>query len=446
MLTPEAIRSDTLRSFLTVYTGLQPKTLSINELKESDSIIFDGNINSGQTTIINIPSKNVKQRWYSDYELSDYLKNYFRPAYNIFTSKNAVFRLYYNRLLVVADDATLNDYAIDLNELLHHHHICYTKTAATSSRKFTTIEDVNKSLEIAVNIKYDNILKELVKLSLETVNEYANGLPDNELSKLTKEYEELQQSIDKLTTQLIDKKRELKRHAADILYRKTEPSEHPFKRFINFANRCKTIKSIQYNINNCEYPSVYLFTDWFPIDYTYEDERADKLIMENATFKNNNEKEILLDAITKRERYKIMHRPVFINIIESENQLLYNITALDFSIHKYYDINLRNKYRNVHFFDFDCLGSFKSDLNLAKTDKDYIRLTTLLLQYLQTINIADYAGTTWLSSEHMIYDSLENKYFIYNPKDGSKHYINKDDICVTTPAKTNIIIDKEYLE
>lgn len=198
-----------------------------------------------------------------------------------------------------------------------------------------------------------------------------------------------------------------------------------FDKFIDFLKRCNFVKGI--NIHN---KTISIYMSYFPVSYTYADDAAEKLILDSANTKNNNNKELLLDALTARERFEIIHLPVVIDI--NVNNLEWNVrlNSLKSNIKNLsYPLLARDTgSKNRHYFSHGCLGSFQADLLNARHEGDFTKLFATILQYLQTINLADSAGQTWLYQEQIFRDKEFNVFFVYSAKTGKNYPLDKEDL------------------
>ena len=119
-----------------------------------------------------------------------------------------------------------------------------------------------------------------------------------------------------------------------------------------------------------------------------------------------------------------------------ENDTKYQLDLIKFPKTLRETYNDDERYVNRHYFRFSCLGSFKSDLRLAQTELNPVRLFATLLQYLQTINLSDYAGQQWLYQDHIMLDKEKNELFIFKAHSGKVEYLGctPDDLYQVVPT------------
>lgn len=298
----------------------------------------------------------------------------------------------------------------------------------------------SKRLNIVKSFSYteqlDNKNLETKTKLIEKINEMPSALD----SIYENKRKEKNQEIDNLIEQLKVLKQELKQIDMDYITRFIQDENNSiFNKLINFIDKCKYVSHYIIYGPTTRRPSqrysVYILLRPFPISYTYGDDAATKLIYESVAFRNHTNKDIIMDAITSRTRYEIYHKPVIISISYRPN----DETGLTWNVEKPVCSKIRlideseefqrmyadnQGFENRHYFRFNCLGSFRTDLALAQDALDPTRLFATLLQYLQTINLADYAGNQWLQQDHMVYDKLENKLILVQAQSGNIIPIN----------------------
>ena len=276
----------------------------------------------------------------------------------------------------------------------------------------------------------DYCSKTVEQLLIEFKNKREQALYDfiNNNSEIFDNTEQLKDSkqnimnqIDSLLSQLLDLKKNLKDVDSKILYNKANPTNF-VKDFIDTIKTNRLIdKAILQYKNNRYY--LRLVTKELYIDYTYEQDLTKALIdssnPRNAFYSCSPEiKSMFIDALTNRDTYRIALIPIYIDI--DLHTLAWTLTPITYTTITYY-IDYKDSARydfdftNIHYMRYTCLGSFKTDLKLAQVDKDLIKLVSLILQYYRTINLADMAGTTWLTDyNHLFYNTQTKEYILYN--------------------------------
>lgn len=211
-----------------------------------------------------------------------------------------------------------------------------------------------------------------------------------------------------------------------------------FSSLINYITKCKYVNSYYVKepskrLMNPKY-EVKISLKAFPVSYTYNDGMADKLINHSQVTEEMENKHILLDAVTDRTKFEIYHKPTEISLYygaNTDNEIRYDIAndvKSNLELIKYPKklgdtYNYEERYVNRHYFKYRCLGSFSSDLRLSQTELNPVRLFATLLQYLQTINLADYAGQQWLYQDHIVLDKEKNELFILTARTGKIEYL-----------------------
>lgn len=210
----------------------------------------------------------------------------------------------------------------------------------------------------------------------------------------------------------------------------TQGNNTEVNKFIDFLKRCNYVKSIY-----LENKLIAIHTSSFPISYTFAEDAAEKLILDSANTKHNDNKEILLDALTTRKRYEITHLPVIIRIDTSSLSWEVSLNNLKSNANHFtYPLMARETgSKNRHYFSYTCLGSFQTELLTAVHESNFTKLFATILQYLQTINLADGAGQSWLYQEQIFRDKEFNTYFIYSPSTGKSYPLEEEDLDVLTP-------------
>lgn len=289
-----------------------------------------------------------------------------------------------------------------------------------------------KDLQTAIVWIQNNEITELNKFCVNKSKELDdiefNSLFENFMSitydRDTNELNELNKTIDDLLSRL--------RIAKDRYYELNEKHQRDkdnnsniIKNALQLIKRNKNSKLIAMR-ESYDTVSLYVYTDFLKLAYTYNDDSAIRYIdtwfnnVSNSSMDLERKKQLksmYYDALLGRQRYEILLLPIRIEIVIDKRT-----KKVNFNIDKEYQYlndTIKRKYidsgYNVHWFNYQCLGGFKTDIGIAIANRDIRSLYQQLLQYIQTINIGDAAGTAWLHKENMVfYDKACDKYYHVN--------------------------------
>lgn len=277
----------------------------------------------------------------------------------------------------------------------------------------------------AAQTPYKSLLSKLF-VTKETVDTAIASMPKDYDAIYNSKKHEILNSIDLLFDQITALKNSLKDIEFEYINRVIQDDGNTiFSRLISFLDRCKHVKGYKVKIPSVNSMSnsrckIDIMLHAFPVSYTCGEELLDKLINKSSRFDDFKNKEILIDALSKRQDYEIYHRPVKITLsvnISANATLDY---AIDRTIMSYAELinlptelytrfNYANYFENRHYFRYSCLGGFKADIQTAQTNIEPVRLFATLLQYLSTINLADTAGNQWLGQDHLILNKRTGK-------------------------------------
>ena len=375
-------------------------------------------------------------------EDEEFINNYFSvKRYRNTTKENYVF--------VFKDLDKFNEYSKRINAReFEHKHIKYRFKAylmydnnELDTEFLTTILNIIKNIndggKTIVTESYENILNNINKKQLDEFNKQIKNLPNASLNLIDKKIDNNRLEIDNL----LNKLDELKEKIKQLLFQRGQilisEEEHPIEKTINYIKRCPQINSVKTDAN-----CLFINTNYLPIYYVYQDEIADKYI--KNIHQNEKTREILINALTSQDKY-IMHiSPKLITIqFTQQGKLTYNINDINSEAIAYISyLLLEDKitninprcFKNKHWDSYTCLGSFKIPIEEACSESNALKLLISILQYLETINIADYAGVKWLDqSQHLLLDIEKNQFFVLNCKDGSKTYIHNSLMEISIP-------------
>lgn len=414
------LRSDFIRSFLCLHFDKPIPEYDLSNEKDLKSIKiakFHNLIDFPSIILINcpiIPELIIeKYPFYPFTEIVDRHKSLLDSSKRAGIPNNDI-------ILKIGESLLINKNQINTNE--------YYTLLPHVFKSFTN--DVSPILEKINNTAYEDVLISLNKDNLTKISDLITALPNTTNSTLDTKLTELNTELANINTRY----RAIKQAIAHLYAEKAMNivnNINPFTKFLTYLLKCKVVKSIfTPKLDGVFKCSINL--DWFPISYTYGDTALQKMVYENPQFKNNNNKGIIYDALKDRQHYEIMHTPVQITIRYdfSNYRLSYDICSVihrDDLSHSLPEFKIRNAslkelllhcFRNVHFFEFNCLGSFRPDIDQASNESNPTRLFATLLQYLSTINITDGAGTRWLNQPHIFKRKADNTWFLMEPATG----------------------------
>lgn len=269
----------------------------------------------------------------------------------------------------------------------------------------TNITESSKNLfEQAINTSKDSIIdiikKEKYNKFIEVVNSYKDIRKNNYAAKINEAYNAMMNAIAMLNTAKRNYENTLVLNEKHVL-----SQDNMVLDLYNFFTRCKQLAGFAV-YQNAEYYSIRLLTKALPVEYTVAENVLTALTdnPSGSKYKIPQEsKDILKDAFTDRNRYITVIDPVDIEFrLYSNSEITYKI---------FY--NYSQTFVNVHHRNFTCFGGFAPSLAEAVHNNNLIQLTSILLQYLQTINLQDVAGQKWINdSTLLIFDKETNDYFV----------------------------------
>lgn len=256
--------------------------------------------------------------------------------------------------------------------------------------------DVNDIFKQSITATHDSILTNINKFRLDTtysnISNFSNDYKMNYKSKIDEAYANM---ID-----LAEKLRIAKDHYNNVLLlnqKETLAENNIVKDLYEFFNRCHLLKGFSV-LKKDDYYRVVLLTNFLPIEYTVGEEVALAMTDKPNGSKYNASqeyKDIFKDALTDRNNYIMLIEPVEITyILKIDKPIQYQIN---------YSYN--QSFINVHHRRFTCYGGFAPSLTEAVSNRNLIQLTSILLQYLQTINLNDYAGQLWANETALLIDN-----------------------------------------
>ena len=262
-----------------------------------------------------------------------------------------------------------------------------------------------QSIAISKDSIIDIIKKEKYDKFIEVVNGYKDIRKNNYQAKINEAYEAMMNAINVLNTAKRNYENTLALNEKQIL-----SQDNMVLDLYNFFTRCKQLVGFAVYKNTDCY-NIRLLTKALPVEYTVAENVLTALTdnPSGSKYKLPQEsKDILKDAFTDRSRYVTVIDPVDIEFrLYSNGEITYKI---------YY--NYSQTFTNIHHRNFTCFGGFAPSLAEAVHNNNLIQLTSILLQYLQTINLQDVAGQRWINdSTLLVLDKETNKYSVMY-KDG----------------------------
>lgn len=378
----------------------EPKEIVLQKYEE-----YEYNVNNDNNIYLVYSNKNIKEVFENNQSLVAYFNSYrmFKNASyhddndNVFCIGGNTFILKYD-----ANDKTV---AYGRSILFLINQIVYDKSKLKDYCSKTV-----EQLLIEFKNKREQALYEFINNNSEIF--------DN-TEQLNDTKHTIMNQIETLLNQLLELKKNLKDVDSKILYNKANPTNF-VKDFMDTIKTNRLIdKAILQYRNNKYY--LRLVTKELYIDYTYEQDLTKTLIdssnSRNVFYSCSPEiKNMFIDALTDRDTYRIALVPIYIDInLHTLDWALAPINTgvnyIDYKGTRAYDVD----FANIHYMRYTCLGSFKADLKLAQADKDLIKLVSLILQYYRTINLADIAGTNWLTQyNHLFYNQQTKEYNLFS--------------------------------
>ena len=295
-----------------------------------------------------------------------------------------------------------------------------------SDAKYSTniLESSKTLFEQAINTSRDSIInlikKEKYDKFIEAVNNYKDIRKNNYQQRINDAYDAMMNAIAALNT--------AKRNYENTLAlneKHTLSQDNMVLDLYNFFTRCKQLMGFAVE-QKSDYYSIRLLTKALPVEYTVAENVLTALIdnPNGSKYKLPQEsKDILKDAFSDRNRYITLIDPVDIEfrLYNSGAEIYYKI---------YY--NYCQRFFNVHHHNYTCFGGFAPSLAEAIHNNNLIQLTSILLQYLQTINLQDVAGQNWINNQVLlILDKETNNYFIMDSEGKlSKYTYNKESYAI----------------
>lgn len=287
----------------------------------------------------------------------------------------------------------------------------------------------------AAQTPYKSLLSKLYTTK-ETVDKAVANMPKDYDALYNSKKNEVLSKIDSLFNQITALKNSLKDIEFDYINRVIKDDGNTvFSRLVSFLDRCKHVKGYKIKVPSASTMlsgrcKIDILLHAFPISYTCGEDLLDKVINQSNRFNSFKNKEILIDALSKRQDYEIYHRPIKITLsvnVSANATLDYAIdrTVLSYAelinlpTELYTRFNRSGYFENRHYFKYSCLGGFKADIQTAQCNIEPVRLFATLLQYLSTINLADTAGNQWLEQNHLILNKRTGKLCLLKEQTGN---------------------------
>lgn len=287
----------------------------------------------------------------------------------------------------------------------------------------------------AAQTPYKSLLHNLF-ITKEAVDTTVANMPKDYDAMYNSKKNEVLNKIDALFNQITDLKNSLKVIEFDYINRVIKDDGNTvFSRLISFLNRCKHVKGYKIKAPSANSISnsrcrIEILLHAFPVSYTCGEDLLDKLINQSNRFNSFKNKEILIDALSKRHDYEIYHRPIKITLSVNlsanatldyaiDRTTMSYIELINLPTELYTRFNRSGYFENRHYFKYNCLGGFKADIQTAQCNIEPVRLFATLLQYLSTINLADIAGNQWLEQSHLILNKRTNKLCLLKEQTGN---------------------------
>ena len=299
----------------------------------------------------------------------------------------------------------------------------------------TDTHTIKEYTNIIKDKSYKDLLEDKNQAIKKSIIEATKELPDNTIQKLNNEITRINNNIQALLDEIQQRKKDLiDLYGKQVIAQLN--STNFMENLINFLDKCKLVVGYASKSNLPNWYKIRVVTDWLPVDYTYGDAALEKMTRNNNDLAENKNIDILINALSSRDKYEILTAPSIIEITyrPQENELNWSMNTLrDYSNNNYrlhnlftnnqiYDLCkliLSGRLVNRHYFQYNCLGSFNADLAQAQATVNPIRLVSTLLQYLGTINITDVAGNNWLKQTHLIRNKQNDEYFLYDSSSGA---------------------------
>ena len=286
----------------------------------------------------------------------------------------------------------------------------------------------------ALETTYDEVNEIFNKINIDSFKNNMVDLKDNELRKIDDEINSLKEDINDHYNEINNIRNRITTLQGQKLTSLIDPDCEYVTKTINFIKKSPLVNSYCLKNNNLE-----IITNLLPIQYTYAEERTEKVLKSNFTEKTT--LEILTDALTERKKYAIYIAPLKITIYFGATQLSYSIYDTELSIFRQTQYSLPgassinwSEIKNRHYERYKCLGGFQDPIFEAKVEYNPLKLIMLILQYLQTLNIADHAGTGWIQqTQHLIYDKEEKQFILLKTATGATTPVPREYLMIKTP-------------
>lgn len=376
------LRGDFFRSLLTLHSKLPVQVFENCEQKKVEFLLY----NSSRQYSFNLFLCT-----------DDIFQNFIGFPSTLFTPKNKSLTLINYSLLLNTEQDVNKEYLDDILE-------------------FKTYLGLNNSFDEILSLDYNNYIDQLNKNNLELLNKNIEALPNRAVTQFDRELDRLNRRINEALNTISENREKIRIITGKKITTLLNPNNEYLNKLFKFLSKCPYINS--YRV--CD-ELISIHTNILPVTNTCGEELAIKYI--NSNYKNQEVINILTDSLTSRTKYALCITPINIELYINDN--------LDYAIeqastrffnrfdHRIPDTNTPVAWSclvNYHWHYYNCLGDFKSDIHEAQSQYNPLRLVMLILQYLQTINLSDYAGARWLTAhQHLILDKETNNYLlIYN--------------------------------
>lgn len=306
----------------------------------------------------------------------------------------------------------------------------------------TDTHTIKEYTNIIKDKSYKDLLEDKNQAIKKSIIETVKELPDNTVQRLNNEIEQINKNIQELLKEIQNQKENLiNLYGKQVIAQLN--STNLMENLINFLDKCKLVVGYSSASNSPNWYKIRVVTDWLPVDYTYGDAALEKMTRNNNDLAENKNIDILINALSNRDKYEILTAPSIIEITyrPQRNELDWEMRTLqdfinnnsrlhdmfvNYNGYDLYKLILNRRLTNRHYFQYSCLGSFAADLAQAQATINPIRLISTLLQYLGTINITDVAGNTWLKQTHLIRNKQNDEYFLYDSLSGNMSIQDKN--------------------
>ena len=272
---------------------------------------------------------------------------------------------------------------------------------------FTDYNETMDLLKHCIKLNKNELLDEIKEKTLNelisTINSSGDKLAIDYQKQIDTAYKNLEEAI-----QHVELMKNLYEEALLLNHNHIINNESIVKDLFNYYNRNKVLQGMTILETESNY-TIRMYTSFVKVNYTVGEDTIDAYLDNPQGCLNrlsSELKEIIRDTMKNRERYMLMEAPCYIEIkipyiSLSENKVAWNVVYFSDAYH----------YENAHHTRYHCTGGFKYDMSEAIRTHNLVQLTALILQYIQTINLDDTAGRTWISNDfQLVYDKQENKY------------------------------------